>query len=132
MAQFRCVSGDSNPFFSLHSMNWKLTEGFFFTSFFQLNFSDHLKIILCPRMSAVTYIDNGRNFRTYKFSTIAQYGCSTDLYQKLRYAHEKLKRLMEKLNWICFSIFRFVWKEETNRYAPSRTNSIFFTNQSNL
>lgn len=57
-----------------------------------------MKIILCPRMSAVTYIDNGRNFRTYKFSTIAQYGCSTDLYQKLRYAHEKLKRLMEKLN----------------------------------
>lgn len=59
---------------------------------------DHLKIILCPRMSAVTIIDNGRNLRTYKFSTISANGCSLDLYQKLRYAHEKLKRLQEKLN----------------------------------
>lgn len=62
---------------------------------FQLNFSDHIKIILCPRMGAVTYIDN--NFRTYKFSTIAKLGCSNELYQKLRYAHEKLKKLLEKL-----------------------------------
>lgn len=49
-------------------------------------------------MSAVTYIDNERQFRTYKFSTIAKSGCSNDLYQKLRYAHEKLKTLLEKLN----------------------------------
>ncbi|XP_055306328.1 serine/threonine-protein kinase polo [Sitodiplosis mosellana] len=61
----------------------------------QLNFSDHIKIILCPRMSAVTYIDN--KFRTYKFSTISKLGCSAELYQKLRYAHEKLKKLLEKL-----------------------------------
>lgn len=61
----------------------------------QLNFTDHGKIILCPHMSAVSYMDNERNFRTFKFSTIAQYGCSTELYQRLRYAHEKLKKLME-------------------------------------
>lgn len=64
----------------------------------QLNFMDHFKIILCPRMSAVTMIDNASNLRTYKFSTIAQNGCTENLYQKLRYAHEKLKRLQEKLN----------------------------------
>lgn len=52
-------------------------------------------------MSAVTYIDLDKQFRTYKFSTISSVGCSNDLYQKLRYAHEKLKKLMEKLNWIC-------------------------------
>lgn len=56
-----------------------------------------MKIILCPRMSAVTYIDNDRQFRTYRFSTITQSGVSNDLYQKLRYAHEKLKKLVEKL-----------------------------------
>lgn len=63
----------------------------------QLNFSDHIKIILCPRMAAVTFIDS--KFRTYKFSTISKLGCSNELYQKLRYAHEKLKKLLEKLKW---------------------------------
>lgn len=48
-------------------------------------------------MSAVTLIDN--KFRTYKFSTISKQGCSAELYQKLRYAHEKLKKLLEKLKW---------------------------------
>lgn len=57
-----------------------------------------MKIILCPRMSAVTYIDQDKQFRTFKFSTISTVGCSNDLYQKLRYAHEKLKKLLEKLN----------------------------------
>jgi polo-like kinase 1 len=56
-----------------------------------------MKIMLCPLMQAVTYIDSEKNFRTYRFSTIAEHGCSSDLYQKLRYAHEKLKRLLEKL-----------------------------------
>lgn len=57
-----------------------------------------MKIILCPRMSAVTYIDKDKQFRTFKFSTIAQSGCSEKLYSKLRYAHEKIKKLLEKLN----------------------------------
>ncbi|XP_065359537.1 serine/threonine-protein kinase polo [Calliphora vicina] len=63
----------------------------------QLNFSDHMKIILCPRMSAITYMDHEKNFRTYRFSTIIQHGCSKDLYQKIRYAHEKLSKMMEKM-----------------------------------
>lgn len=65
---------------------------------FQLNFSDHQKIILCPLMQAVTLMDNEKNFRTYRFSTIAEHGCSNDLYQKLRYALEKLVKLIEKLS----------------------------------
>uniref|UniRef100_A0A1A9ZCX9 Mediator of RNA polymerase II transcription subunit 19 n=1 Tax=Glossina pallidipes TaxID=7398 RepID=A0A1A9ZCX9_GLOPL len=52
-----------------------------------------MKIILCPRMSAVTYMDEEKNFRTYRFSTIIQYGCSKDLYQKIRYAQEKLNKI---------------------------------------
>ncbi|KAI8123481.1 Serine/threonine-protein kinase polo [Lucilia cuprina] len=63
----------------------------------QLNFSDHMKIILCPRMSAITYMDHEKNFRTYRFSTIIQHGCSKDLYQKIRYAHEKLSKMLEKM-----------------------------------
>lgn len=49
-------------------------------------------------MSAVTYMDSEKNFRTYRFSTIQENGCSKDLYQKIRYAHEKLKKLLEKLS----------------------------------
>ncbi|XP_034482984.1 serine/threonine-protein kinase polo [Drosophila innubila] len=63
----------------------------------QLNFSDHMKIILCPRMSAITYMDHEKNFRTYRFSTIAQSGVSKDLYQKMRYAQEKLRKMLEKM-----------------------------------
>lgn len=48
-------------------------------------------------MNAITYMDGQKNFRTYRFSTIMEHGCSNDLYQKLRYAHEKLKKLLEKL-----------------------------------
>ena len=42
---------------------------------FQLNFfEDHTKLILCPLMGAVTYIDRQRNFRTFKLSLIQQVG----------------------------------------------------------
>uniref|UniRef100_A0A182Y5D6 polo kinase n=1 Tax=Anopheles stephensi TaxID=30069 RepID=A0A182Y5D6_ANOST len=64
----------------------------------QLNFSDHQKIILCPLMRAVTLMDNNKNFRTYRFQTIIEQGCSNDLYTKIRYAHEKIKKLLEKLS----------------------------------
>lgn len=56
-----------------------------------------MKIILCPRMNAITYMDHEKNFRTYRFSTIIQHGCSKDLYQKIRYAHEKLSKMLEKM-----------------------------------
>lgn len=63
-----------------------------------MNFADHLKIIICPRMAAVTFIDHNKQFRTFKFETISKHGCTDDLYTKLRYAHEKLKVLLEKLS----------------------------------
>uniref|UniRef100_A0A1B0G629 polo kinase n=1 Tax=Glossina morsitans morsitans TaxID=37546 RepID=A0A1B0G629_GLOMM len=53
----------------------------------QLNFADHIKIILCPRMSAVTYMDQKNTLRTYLFATIIKHGCSKDLHQRIRYAH---------------------------------------------
>jgi POLO box duplicated region len=69
---------------------------------FQLNFSDHQKIVLCPFMQAVTLLDVDKNFRTYRFDAIAKNGCTNELYQKLRYAHEKLVKLIEKLSAECY------------------------------
>uniref|UniRef100_A0A1A9WDJ5 polo kinase n=1 Tax=Glossina brevipalpis TaxID=37001 RepID=A0A1A9WDJ5_9MUSC len=63
----------------------------------QFNFSDHIKIILCPRMSAVTYMDNEKNLHTYRFSTIIKHGCSKQLYQKIHYAQEKLGKILKKI-----------------------------------
>ena len=31
-------------------------------------FHDHTKIIVCPKMGSVTYIDEKRDYRTFKFS----------------------------------------------------------------
>lgn len=52
-------------------------------------------------MQAVTLLDNDKNFRTYPFNAIAEHGVSSDLYQKLRYAHEKLVKLIEKISIEC-------------------------------
>ncbi|KAL2719422.1 serine/threonine-protein kinase polo [Vespula squamosa] len=56
----------------------------------QINFLDHTKIIMCPLMAAVTYIDQEKNFKTYRFQTIQENGCSKGLYKNLTYAYEKL------------------------------------------
>ncbi|XP_011301223.1 serine/threonine-protein kinase polo [Fopius arisanus] len=63
----------------------------------QINFLDHTKIIMCPLMAAVTYIDNDKNFRTYRFETIQQNGCSAGLAKNLEYAYEKLTLMISNL-----------------------------------
>ncbi|CAG9858937.1 unnamed protein product [Phyllotreta striolata] len=60
----------------------------------QINFGDHTKIIMCPLMAAVTFIDEDRSFRTFRFETIKKHGCPSKLYEKMRYAHEKLNVLL--------------------------------------
>lgn len=60
-----------------------------------MNFGDHTKIILCPLMAAITYIDEDRSFRTFRFSTIEDNGCSVGLYDKMRYAYDKISVLLE-------------------------------------
>lgn len=57
---------------------------------FQINFLDHTKIIMCPLMAAVTYIDTEKNFRTYRFQSIQENGCCKGLAKNLTYAYEKL------------------------------------------
>ncbi|XP_053550836.1 serine/threonine-protein kinase PLK1 [Bombina bombina] len=60
----------------------------------QINFfQDHTKIILCPLMAAVTYIDEKREFRTYKLSAIEEFGCCKELASRLRYARTMVEKL---------------------------------------
>lgn len=63
--------------------------------FFQINFfHDHTKIILCPLMIAVTYIDAKKDFRTFRMPLIEQFGCCTDLVSRLRYAKTMVEKLL--------------------------------------
>lgn len=41
-------------------------------------------------MGAVTYVDDEKTFRTYRFSTIETHGCSKPLLEALQYAHQKI------------------------------------------
>ena len=60
----------------------------------QLNFfKDHTKIILCPRMGAVSYIDEAAQFRTYRLSEIEKVGCNKELATRLEYARAMVERL---------------------------------------
>ncbi|CAG5128263.1 unnamed protein product [Candidula unifasciata] len=61
----------------------------------QINFFlNHTKVIICPLMAAVTYINENREFRTYRLSLIEKYGCSRDLAFHLSYASAMVERLM--------------------------------------
>ncbi|XP_077500566.1 serine/threonine-protein kinase polo isoform X2 [Amblyomma americanum] len=70
------------------AISFYLTNGTVQINFFQ----DHTKIILCPLMAAVSYIDNNRVFHTYRLETL-QKGCPPDLFSRLKYARTILDRL---------------------------------------
>ena len=62
---------------------------------FQINFfDDHTKVILCPMMGAVTYIDENKSFRTFRFSLLEEFGCSEELATRLLYAKTMVERLL--------------------------------------
>uniref|UniRef100_A0A670Y1S4 Serine/threonine-protein kinase PLK n=1 Tax=Pseudonaja textilis TaxID=8673 RepID=A0A670Y1S4_PSETE len=61
----------------------------------QVNFfQDHTKVILCPLMAAVTYINERREFHTYKLALIEEFGCCKALASRLRYAHTMVEKLL--------------------------------------
>uniref|UniRef100_A0A8D3CLT5 Serine/threonine-protein kinase PLK n=1 Tax=Scophthalmus maximus TaxID=52904 RepID=A0A8D3CLT5_SCOMX len=68
-----------------------LTNGTVQINFFQ----DHTKLILCPLMGAVTYIDEKRDFRTYKLSLLEEFGCCKELASRMRYAKLMVEKLLE-------------------------------------
>ena len=78
------------------------------------NFQDHTKIILCPLLGAVTYIDDTRRNRTFRFDLLEKYGCSQDIAARLNYAYDK----------VCFiSFFYSFW---SNLYKYCRYFSPIF------
>lgn len=68
-----------------------LTNGTVQINFFQ----DHTKLILCPLMGAVTYIDEKKDFRTYKLSLLEEFGCSKELASRIRYAKLMVEKLVD-------------------------------------
>ena len=61
----------------------------------QVNFfQDHTKVILCPLMGAVTYIDEKRDVRTYRLVQLEVHGCDRELETRLRYVRTMVDRLM--------------------------------------
>lgn len=53
---------------------------------------------MCPLMAAVTYIDEDKSFRTFRFTTIEKNGCCAGLYDKMRYAYDKISTLIDQEN----------------------------------
>ena len=45
-------------------------------------------------MSAVTYIDEKRNFRTFRFSLLEKFGCCKELASRIKYARTMVERLL--------------------------------------
>lgn len=68
-----------------------LSNGLLQINFFQ----DHTKVILCPCMDAVTYIDEKRNAKTFPFKNIEKYGCCPELSSRIKYALAMVERLRE-------------------------------------
>lgn len=61
----------------------------------QINFFvDHAKIILCPLMGAVTFIDPDRKFRTFRMSKLEEHGCVRHLSERVDFARKMLEKLM--------------------------------------
>ncbi|XP_076003736.1 serine/threonine-protein kinase PLK1 isoform X2 [Genypterus blacodes] len=62
----------------------------------QINFfQDHTKLILCPLMGAVTYIDEKREFRTFKLSQLEEFGCTKELTSRIHYAKLMVEKLLD-------------------------------------
>jgi len=80
----------NNWFRTRNAIVFHLTNGTVQINFFQ----DHTKLILCPLMGAVTYVNDKRDFKTYKFSLIEKYGCSKEVFTRVRYACDIVDRLM--------------------------------------
>ena len=47
-------------------------------------------------MSAVTYIDEEKRHRTFRFDLIERYGCSAELSSRLTYAMDKIASMIRQ------------------------------------
>ncbi|CAP24901.1 Protein CBR-PLK-2 [Caenorhabditis briggsae] len=61
----------------------------------QINFfTDHIKMMLCPLMQAVTFIDQNKRMLTFKFSNLELNGCPEKFLHRIKYAKTMIERLM--------------------------------------
>lgn len=61
----------------------------------QLNFFQcHTKIIVCPLLGAVTFIDEDKRLRTFPLKNIEKHGCSIKLYTRVNYARKMIQKHM--------------------------------------
>lgn len=64
----------------------------------QINFfRDHTKVIICPCMAAITYIDEKRNARTFPFKSVEKHGCCPELSSRMKYGLAMVERLRDML-----------------------------------
>ncbi|CAI2305117.1 unnamed protein product [Caenorhabditis sp. 36 PRJEB53466] len=60
----------------------------------QINFfTDHIKMMMCPLMQAVTFIDQNKRMLTYKFSNLEVNGCPEKFLHRIKYAKTMIERL---------------------------------------
>lgn len=81
-------------FRSKSAIVFHLTNGTFQANFFK----DHTKIILCPIMEAVSFIDEEKKFTVYSTKLIEKYGCNSTLASRLKYAKNMVERLYVEYN----------------------------------
>ena len=66
---------------------------------FQMNFfADHTKLIMCPHLSAVTFVGEDKAFRTYLFDDLAGdngYGVPPEFAQKLTYGLTMVQKIIQ-------------------------------------
>ncbi|CAK9300098.1 unnamed protein product [Gordionus sp. m RMFG-2023] len=80
---------------------WHRTENAIFfhltNGTLQVNFfSDHTKLIVCPLMQAVSYIDKDKNFTTYKFSLLKVHGMTRELAKRLIVAENYIAKVLSQ------------------------------------
>ncbi|CAG0906247.1 unnamed protein product [Cyprideis torosa] len=91
-----------------------LSNGTFQVNFFQ----DHTKLIICPSLSAVTFVYKRRNFRTYLFDTLIKHGATSLLKEKLTYANSMVTKMMDETD------LRPVRQDAAAKRHPHTTNSL--------
>ena len=65
---------------------------------------DHTKVILCPLLGAVTYLDEQRMNRTFRFDLLEKFGCSQDIASRLGYAYDKVSSFF--CSCFLYNVFR--------------------------
>lgn len=75
---------------SSHAVTMHLTNGTI-----QVNFMDHTKVIVCPLMSAVTIIDDKKNFRTFRLNSLEAYISQPQFSRLADCLHYVLKKIPE-------------------------------------